>query len=171
MINSDDFVSLFIALKQVELSMYQNNNLFDASWSFNIEALNRFICYSQRDPKYIELLQDFYVVINNARTLEGQVINLKLMMGINRAYERHLLTAIVDDVAYISRAYINANIIRNNSYFEPIMKDFIRDFNSFTASPIEYLDNLQMVASGVEQASAFNERTIYDLQRRMRQGE
>lgn len=168
MINGDDFIALFIALKQVELSMYQYNNLLDTSWSFNIEELNRFICYSQRNPKYIALLQCFDVVIDNAGTMKGKVVNIRLMVALNRAYERHLLTAIDKDTAYISRAYMSASIIRNYEYLEPLMKEFIADFNTFALNPTEYVDNLQMVASSSEQTTAFNERAIYNLQRKMR---
>lgn len=171
MINCDDFVALFITLKQLEFSSKQFSRLYlSMECSFSLESLSSFICYSQRNPKYIKLLEAFDVVIDSFNGEIAHVINAKLMMALNKAMQKHLLTTIAGDIAYISRSYMNPNILREYYYLEGIMKDFIRDFDAFVINPTIYLDEVQMVASGSEQAAAQNERDIYNLQRKMRYG-
>lgn len=168
LLDCDDFVALFITLKQLEFSSKQYSGVhISLDWSFNIEVLNSFIWYSQRNPKYIRLLEGFNVVVDNLDGKFVQVINPKLMMALNRAMQKHLLTTIAGDMAYISRSYMNPNILRDYYYLEGIMKDFIQDFDVFVINPTNYLEEVQMVASGSEQAAAQNERDIYNLQRKI----
>lgn len=165
-ISSEKFIELFITLKQVRhLGNRKDSNLFNAEWSFNTYLLNEFIFYSKRDYRYKDLLNSFSFTYNS----RNNPYSIELSLALNHAKSKHLITGIYDDIAYISRFYVNNRILTENVEFYDITNSFINDFDYFCFNKEEYLKSREKIA--IESSPELdNSRLVFDLQRRIVSG-
>lgn len=159
-ISSEKFIELFITVKQIRfLQDNKNANLYNESLSFSTSLLREFIFHSKKDYRYREFLRCF--------NFDGNY-SLDLIFALNRALNKHLLTGVYDDIAYISRYYTNVRVIEENNDFYSIMLEFIEGFEWFCINKETYLSNSMNFVNGEEQGVGDNSRMIFDLQQRIR---
>lgn len=160
LISSEKFIELFITVKQIRfLQDNKNANLYNESLSFSTSLLREFIFHSKKDYRYREFLRCF--------NFDGNY-SLDLIFALNRALNKHLLTGVYDDIAYISRYYTNVRVIEENNDFYSIMLEFIEGFEWFCINKETYLSNSMNFVNGEEQGVGDNSRMIFDLQQRIR---
>lgn len=159
-ISSEKFIELFITVKQIRfLQDNKNANLYNESLNFSTSLLREFILHSKKDYRYKEFLSCF--------NFDGNY-SLDLIFALNRALNKHLLTGVYDDIAYISRYYTNVRVIEENNDFYSIMLEFIEGFEWFCINKEAYLSNSMNFVNGEEQGAGDNSRMIFDLQQRIR---
>lgn len=160
LISSERFVDLFITLKQLQyLGNNKDVNLYNLTWDFNAKLLSEFIFHSKRDYRYRDFLECF--------DFTDDFHSLNLISALNRAVQKHLLTGIYEDRAYISRYYTNFRVMEDNSEFSAIMREFIEDFDYFCLDKELYLKNAGAFMNEELQGVGDNTRMIFDLQRRV----
>lgn len=160
LITSDRFIELFITLKQVQfLSENKDKNLYNENWSFDTKLLSEFIFHCKKDYRYQELLSCF--------NYSGMYC-LSLIVALNRALQKHLLTGIYNDIAYLSKFYINIRILEDNSEFASIMEELIDNFDCFCLDKTIYLASTDGYMNENLQSEGDNSRLIFDLQQRIR---
>lgn len=158
-ISSEKFIELFITLKQLHfLKDSEGPNLYNLVWSFNIKLLSEFIFHCKKDYRYKEFLRCFEF---------KDKYSISLISELNRALQKHLLTGIYDDEAYISRYYTNYRVVEDNSEFVSIMQEFIESYDYFCLNKDFYLKNAEGFMNGELQGVSDNSRMIFDLQRRI----
>lgn len=158
-LSSERFIELFISLKQKQhLNESEGTNLFNLSWSFDVRLLSEFIRHSKKDYRFCDFLKCF--------SFNGEY-SISLIFELNRALQKHLLTGIYDDKAYISRYYSNYLILANNQEFINIMEGFIDCFDYFCLDKDLYLKNAENFMNEDPQGVGDNSRIVFDLQRRI----
>jgi len=158
-ISSERFIDLFITLKQLQfLGDTKETNLYNCTWTFDSKMLSEFIFHSKKDYRYNDFLRCFDF---NERYC------ISLISALNRAVQKHLLTGIFDDKAYISRYYTNFRVIEDNNEFSGIMQEFIESFDYFCLDKNSYLKNAVAFMNEELQGVGDNSRMIFDLQRRI----
>ena len=158
-LSSERFIELFISLKQKQhLNESEGTNLFNLSWSFDVRLLSEFIRHSKKDYRFCDFLKCF--------SFNGEY-SISLIFELNRALQKHLLTGIYDDKAYISRYYSNYLILANNQEFINIMEGFIDCFDYFCLDKDLYLKNAENFMNEDPQGVGDHSRILFDLQRRI----
>lgn len=158
-ITSERFIELFITLKQLQcLGDNKDSNLYNLEWSFSTKLLSEFIFHSKKDYRYRDFLSCF--------NFNGSY-SLNLISALNRSLQKHLLTGIYDDIAYISRYYTNFHILESNKEYMGIMQEFISNFDFYSLDQNLYLKNSEIYQNEGLQEVGNNNRLIFDLQRRV----
>lgn len=158
-LTSEKFIELFIAIKQAQyLKKNEGSNLYNLDWSFNTRLLSEFIFHCKKDYRYEEFLKCF--------DFNG-FYSLNLISALNRSLQKHLLTGIYEEKAYISKYYTNYLILENNARFIPFMQEFIESFDYFCLDKILYLKNAENFMNDELQGVGDNSRLVFDLQRRI----
>lgn len=158
-ITSERFIDLFITLKQLQfLEDNKETNLYNYVWSFDTKLLSEFIFHSKKDYRFREFLNCF--------NFDG-TYSINLISALNRAVQKHILTGIFDDNAYISRYYTNFRVLEDNDSFTSIMEEFINSFDYFCLDKGLYLKNSEGFMNEELQEKGDNSRMIFDLQRRI----
>lgn len=158
-LSSERFIELFISLKQKQhLNDCEGPNLFNLDWSFDVRLLSEFIQHSKKDYRFCDLLNCF--------SFNGEY-SISLIFELNRALQKHLLTGIYDDKAYISKYYTNYLVLANNQEFINIMESFMDCFDYFCLDRDLYLKNAENFMNEDLQGVGDNSRIVFDLQRRI----
>ncbi len=157
-ITSDKFIELFITLKQLDyLQNTEETNLYNLKWSFDINLLNDFIFHSLKDYRYCDILSCF--------KFNGEY-SIDLILALNRALAKHILTGIYDYEAYISKFYVNTRIVEDNKEFYNFMLDFIKNFDYFCLDKETYKKNSEIYLAS-DSTIVDNSRLIFDLRRKL----
>lgn len=157
-ISSDAFIELFITLKQIKfLDHNLNGNLLSMSLTFNTKTLEEFIFLSKKDYRFREFLR--------AINFEGDY-SIDLVLALNRAVTKHLLTGIFNMEARISLYYVNNRILEDNYENYSLMFEFIEAFDEYVIDKVEYLKNNKVYMQ--ESDYLDNTRMVFDLQRRIK---
>lgn len=154
-ISSNDFIWYFVTILQL--------NFLDAKkdlWCFNVEDLKKFISLSKKDYKYYNLLRDF-----NFEYFNAELFSINYTTAINNAKDKHVITVIVADVAYLSHININTSILYYYSEFEGIMRNFVEDFKFYLLNPKGYEELIATNSDVGEQARASYDYMVYNLKR------
>jgi len=153
-ITSKDFIWYFITILQ--LNFLDNK---EDIWSFDIEELKKFIFLSKKDYKYYDILKDF-----DFSYLNEELFSIDYITAINNARDKHVITVIVEDIAYLSRSNINTSILFYKGEFEGIMRNFVEDFKFYMLDPKGYRAAIIESESG-NQIKASYDHMVYNLKR------
>lgn len=159
LISSDAFIELFITLKQIEyLNSTKNVNLLSTILIFNTKTLEEFIFLSKKDYRFKEFLSSFNFIDN---------YSIDLVLALNKAVAKHLLTGIYDMEARVSLYYVNNRILEENCDYYYMMYDFINSFDEYCLDKEEYLKNNKLY---MQESLDYldNTRMVFDLQRRIK---
>jgi len=98
-----------------------------------------------------------------AFTFSEEMYSVDLIMAMNAAKQKMLVTTIVEGEVFISRVYPKNNILHHNIEWIDLMKVFIEDFIEFNRNPEDYRIGLDKEVE--EYNSIPRDRMTYDLKR------
>lgn len=138
------------------MSLYEENY---GQFHFSYNELNRFLFLSKKNPIFINMLSAF--------TYSKEMYSLELILAMNAAKEKKLVTTIVEDEIFISRVYPKNNIFHQNEEWIDLMHIFIIEFMKFNKDPEEYQKQME---KEVEESSIPSDRLAFDLKRWLKKG-
>lgn len=147
-ISSDNFILLFITLKQIELLEKGESNI----WSINYNSLKEFISINKKVSRYRDVLEGFSFING---------VSKELVIALNKCINKHVITTFVDDEIYLSRVNIKYYLINMYPEIVDVLEDFLNDFNTYLLDPEGYISIITESMTDSKIVEATLERNMF----------